>query len=212
MFMNDNILFLDNTIKMIAQKFNFHKINFYIVGALGAYIDAKIPLQRNHDDLDVMIEEKDIEKVKELFKNSEYVFFDNRYTNNKYLNEHGYPEGNHEVYANHKFSDFHIGFFLYRKNNEKYTIIEYFKENGKCKRLERSLPIEIFKYQYNDVADYKGIKVKVARKELIYKNKQVMNREKDIFDIKKLKPTIDYKMLENLKGLSKIREVVILDV
>lgn len=210
--MNDNILFLDNTIKMIAQKFNFHKINFYIVGALGAYIDAKIPLQRNHDDLDVMIEEKDIEKVKELFKNSEYVFFDNRYTNNKYLNEHGYPEGNHEVYANHKFSDFHIGFFLYRKNNEKYTIIEYFKENGKCKRLERSLPIEIFKYQYNDVADYKGIKVKVARKELIYKNKQVMNREKDIFDIKKLKPTIDYKMLENLKGLSKIREVVILDV
>ena len=157
----ENFLFLDNAIKMIVQKLDYHKINFYIVGALGAYIDAKISLQRNHDDLDLMIEEKDIEKVKEIFKDSDFMFFDDRYINNKYLNQWGYPEGNHEVYANHKFSNFHIGFFLYRKNNEKYTIIEYFKENGKCKRLERSLPIEIFNYQYNDIAEYKGIKVKV---------------------------------------------------
>ena len=210
--MGDNILFLDDAIKTICEKLNHNKINFYIVGAIGAYIDAGIHFQRNHDDLDLMIEEKDIEKVKEIFKDTDYIFFDKRYTSNKYLNEKGYPEGNHEVYANHKFSSFHIGFFLYRKNKEKYTIIEYFNEEGKCKILERSLPIEIFKYQYNNDAEYKGIKVKVVRKELIYKNKKVMNREKDTFDIKKLEPTIDCKILDNLKGLSKIREITIVEI
>ncbi len=113
--MEENFLFLDNAIKMIVQKLDYHKINFYIVGALGAYIDAKISLQRNHDDLDLMIEEKDIEKVKEIFKDSDFMFFDDRYINNKYLNQWGYPEGNHEVYANHKFSNFHIGFFYIEK-------------------------------------------------------------------------------------------------
>ena len=204
--MEENIKFVDEAIKFVAKKLNDINVDFYIVGAIGGYIDACVPLQRVHEDLDIMIEEKDIDKVKEAFLGSEYEFNDNRYDNNKVLNSFGYTDGDHEVYAQHKHSDFHIGFFLYCRDDEKYTMIEYFKDNGVCKRLERSLPINIFKYQYNEDVLYDGLKVKVSRKEMIYKNKKVMNREKDIFDVNNLEDKIDYRILEGLKGLSKLRK------
>jgi hypothetical protein len=210
--MLESVKFVDEVIKFIAEKFNSNNINYYIVGAIGGYIDAKVPLKRNHDDLDIMIEEKDIEKVKEIFNNTEYVFYDNRYDNNKVLNDNGYTDGDHEVYAQYKNDSFHIGFFLFRIDNDKYTIIEYFKDGNKCKRLERSLPIEIFEYQYNDEGVYNGVPVKVARKELIYKNKKVMNRDKDIFDVKSLEKSIDWTLFDKLKGLSKVRVTKISDV
>lgn len=209
--MKDNLKIVDEAIKFISDKFNSININYYIVGAIGGYIDAGLPIMRSHDDLDIMIEEKDINIVKVVFNNSKYTFCDNRYDNNKTLNENGYTDGDHEVYASYNMSDFHIGFFLYSKDDEKYTIIEYFKENNICKRLERSLPIDIFKYQYNDEAMYGDIKVKVARKELIYKNKKVMNRDKDIFDVKNLEDKIDFNILEKLKGLSKLRTSKIIE-
>lgn len=204
--MQENIKIVDRSIKFVANKLNSININYYIVGAIGGYIDAGVPIKRVHDDLDIMIEENDIDKVRSIFYESDYTFFDNRYDNNKILNELGFTDGDHEVYAKHKYSDFHIGFFLYSKDKEKYTIIEYFKDNNICKRLERSLPIEIFQYQYNEDAMYSDIKVKVARKELIYKNKKVMNREKDIFDINNLEDKIDFEILNKLKGLGKLRE------
>lgn len=210
--MSDNIKLVDEAIKFVAEKLNSIDVKYYIVGAIGGYIDANIPIQRKHDDLDIMIEERDIDIVKTIFNNSNYIFYDNRYDNNKTLNESGYTEGDHEVYAQYKDGDFHIGFFLFSVDEKKYTMIEYFKENNVCKKLERSLPIEIFKYQYNEKATYGDIEVRVSRKELIYKNKKVMNREKDIFDSKKLEDKIDLNILENLKGLSKLRTSKITDV
>ncbi len=68
-------------------------------------------------------------------------------------------------------------------------------------------------HRWNDeLIDYLGTKLKVVRKETIYKNKLVMNREKDLFDIEKLKPTIESKKFDKLKGLSKYRKTVILDL
>ena len=210
--MDHSIRFVNEIIKFISKKLYSMKIDFYVVGAIGGYIDAGIPIQRKHDDLDLMIEEKDIDKVKKIFENSDFIFCDNRLNNNKFLNERGYTEGDHEVYARHKYSDFHIGFFLFNKDEKEYTIVEYFTENNKNKRLERSLPVEIFKYQYNENSKYEEINIKVARKEFIYKNKIVMNREKDLFDIKKLGPKIDREILEHLKGLSKLRRTKISNI
>lgn len=210
--MQKNLKLIDKTIMFLIKELNSNNINYYIVGAIGGYIDAKVPMKRIHDDLDLMIEEKDIARVKEVFANSEYTFYDNRYNNKKTLNENGYTDGDHEVFAMHNDSDFHIGFFLFGKDKEKYTIIEYFTENNICKRLERSLPIDVFKYQYNEEAMYNDIKVKVARKELIYKNKKVMNREKDIFDVNNLEEKINWRILDKLKGLSKLRITKIVEV
>lgn len=211
--MTNNIDFINNQISFISKKLNEKNINFYIVGAIGAYIDASIPLQRQHDDLDLMIEEKDVIKLHDIFKDTDFEFHDSRFTSNKTLNEYGYPEGDHEVYAKLKGSEFHIGFFIYYKDKDTYTICEYFNQDNKAKKLERTLPINIFNYQYNDTPiNYFGNIVKVARKELIYKNKVVMNREKDLFDLNILEPTLNKTILDNLKGLSKIRKTTIIDI
>lgn len=205
--------FLNETIRFIVGKLNSKKINYYIVGAIGAYIDANVSFVREHEDLDLMIEEKDVEKLKDIFENSDFIFKDNRFNPSKKLNKYGYPEGEHEVVAVHKFSSFHIGFFLFIYNNSDYTVVEYFKDNDVVKKLERSLPIKYFNYQYNnEIKKYLNLEIKVVRKELIYKNKKVMNREKDFYDIKILEPLLDYEILDNLKGLSKIRVSKIIKV
>ena len=205
--------FVNETILMICKKLNELSINYYIAGAIGGYIDAGISLERKHDDLDILIEEKDVEKLKIVFENTDFDFYDNRFISEKVLNEYGYTDGDHEVCAWHKFSDFHIGFFLVSFDEDSYTISEYFKDNNKQKKLDRTLPIEYFKYQYNEVPiNYLGVNVKVARKELIYKNKKAMGREKDLFDIERLERCLDYQILDGLKGLSKKRESKIIEL
>lgn len=209
----NNIIFVNDVIKFIATKLNEKNINYYIVGAIGGYIDSGLEIERKHDDLDILVEEKDVDKLNEVFVDTEFDFFDNRFNSEKVLNEYGYTDGDHEVYAVHKYSDFHIGFFLFKYDEYSYTIIEYFRDEFKQKRLDRTLPIHYFKYQYNDVPiSYKGVKLKVVRKELIYKNKKVMGREKDLFDIQKLEPTLNYEILNNLKGLSKQRKTNVVDL
>ena len=69
--MINNIDFINNQISFISKKLNEKNINFYIVGAIGAYIDASIPLQRQHNDLDLMIEEKDVIKLHDIFKDTD---------------------------------------------------------------------------------------------------------------------------------------------
>lgn len=205
--------FIDRVLKFVCETLNDKEIDYYVVGAIGAYIDAGIPIQRVHEDVDIMIEEKYVDKLKEIFDNTDFEFYDNRLTSNKALNEKGYTEGHHEVYLQYKYDDFHIGFFLYSRTDVSYTMVEYFSEVGIQKRLERTLPIEFFELQYNcDLIDYLGVKLKVIRKEIIYKNKSVMNREKDLFDLEKLKPAIEKEKIDRLKGLSKYRKTAIVDL
>ena len=207
------IEFLKEQLVFVCDLLNNNNINYYVVGALGAYIDANIPIMRKHDDIDIMILEKDVIKLKKIFDNSNYIFYDNRFKSDKILNEYGYTDGDHEVYAQYKYNDFHIGFFLFDKDDEYYSIIEYFKENGIQKRLIRKLPLRYLKYQYNETkTKYLGVNIKTVTKECIYKNKKNMNRDKDIFDIKNLEKYINYEKLNNLSGMSKERISIIENV
>lgn len=211
--MKIDINFIEHTLKYLITLLNDNDIDFFLVGSIGAFIDAGIPIQRIHDDIDIMIEEKSINKLKFLFKTSDFNFYDNRMTSDKYLNNLGYTDGEHEVIAKYKYNDFHIGFFLYKKSAETYTIIEYFKSDSNQKRLDRTLPINFFDYQYNPIPhNYNGLRVKTVRKETIYKNKSIMNREKDIFDMQLLKPYIDLSKLERLSGMKKYRHIEIADI
>lgn len=209
--MKNNIDFVNEQIRYVSKMFCECGIDFYIVGAIAGYIDAGLPLQRSHDDLDLLVEEKNIDKIKEIFEKNDYIFIDNRFTSNQYLNEYGFPQGEeHDVYAKCKNSEFHIGFFLYIKDQNYYSLIDYYKEKGKQKRLLRTLPLETFDYQYNSIdIEYFDCKVKVARKELIYKNKLVMNREKDIFDLEKLRPYLNEDIINYLSTLKNKRKTTI---
>ena len=198
----------------ICNALNDNNINYYVVGALGAYIDCNLDTVRKHDDIDIMIEEKEIDRLKDLFENTDYIFYDNRKSSNKALNEKGFTEGaDHEVYAKYKDSEFHIGFFMYEKEDDKYSIIEYYKDDDTQKRLIRTLPIKYLYYQYDDnYKIYKGIRLKTVRVECIYKNKQNMDREKDKFDNNIFKEYINEAIMNNLSGKSKYRETKIEEI
>ena len=198
--MKYSIDFINKTINKVKCLLDDNNINYYIVGVIGAYIDANLSISRIHDDLDIMIEEKYIDKLKSIFSDNDFKFYDNRLKSNKVLNEFGYADGDHEVYVT--CDNFHIGFILYEITDDSYSFIDYLKDN---KILKRTLPIEIFDYQYNR-------EKKCVRKELIYKNKKIMNREKDIYDLKLLKDYIDNEKLNKLKGISKYRKTKIIDI
>ena len=203
--MNDE--FLLEQLSFICNRLNDEEIDYYVVGALGGYIDCNLEITRKHDDIDIMILEKEIEKLYDVFKNSDYIFIDNRKHSNKTLNDKGFTEGDeHEVYAQYKYNNFHIGFFMYSRTNETYSIIEYFKEDGNQRKLIRTLPIRYFEYQYdNNYKTYKEIKLKTVRVECIYNNKKKMDREKDKYDNSIYERYIDDSIIQKMSGKSKYR-------
>lgn len=199
--------FLLSQISFICNKLNKQWIKYYLVGALSGYIDCNLEITREHDDIDIMILEKDINKLYDIFKDSDYTLIDNRNQSNKFLNNKGFTEGEyHDVYATYKNTKFHIGFFLYSFTDEDYSIIEYFRKEGCQKRLIRTLPIEYFKCQYdNKFKIYKGIKLKTAKVECIYNNKRNMTRDKDKYDNSIFEKYIDKAIISKMSGKSKYR-------
>lgn len=203
----------DRALEYICPKLNALGVDYYVVGVVGAYLRLGMDSGRIHDDLDILIEEKYVDLLKDVFKDSEYVFYDNRRCSDKTLNKNNYTDGEHEVIAKAKDGNFHIGFFLFSKTSEQYTITEYFRNGDKQMKLERTLPIKYFEYQYDDeTIQYKGIEFKTVTPECIYKNKLGMNREKDKYDCDMLGKFLDLERLEHLSGMSKERVVSIKEV
>lgn len=201
---------VDKALEYICPKLNALGVDYYIVGAVGAYLRAGIDSGRLHDDLDILIEEKSVDLLEEVFKNSDYEFQDNRFSSEKILNEKNYTDGEHEVIAKAKNSDFHIGFFLFSKTSETYTITEYFRDGDIQKKIERTLPIKYFEYQYDDEPiRYGGSQFKTVTPECIYKNKLGMEREKDKYDCGMLRSLVDSGRLGRMRGMSKDRVISI---
>lgn len=197
---------VDKALDYVSPRLNALGVNYYIVGAVGAYLRLGINSKRVHDDLDILIEEKYVDLLKDVFENSDYIFYDNRHSSEKILNEKGYTDGEHEVIARMKGGNFHIGFFLLSKTNEQYTITEYFKDGDVQKKLERTLPLKYFGYQYDDrPIRYRGLQFKTVTPECIYKNKLSMDREKDRHDCEILSDFLDFDRLAHLQGVGKDR-------
>lgn len=204
---------VDEALEYVCPKLNALGVDYYVVGAVGAYLSLGMDSKRTHDDLDVLIEEKYVGLLKDVFEDSEYVFRDNRCRSDKALNEKNYTDGEHEVIAKAKDSDFHIGFFLFSKTDEQYTITEYFRDGNKQLKLERTLPIKYFEYQYdNKPIQYKGVELKTVTPECIYKNKLGMDRKKDKYDCDMLGKFLDLERLGHLSGMSKDRVISIKEV
>lgn len=195
-----------NILKDIALRLNTANVDYYVVGAIGAYLDAGLSLVRKHDDLDIFVNEEDVPKLVTIFEGTDFDFCDHRGISTKTLNRDGYTDGEHEVYAKHRGSEFHIGFFLFHRDTEKYTVIEYFRDDGIQKKLERTLPIRFFELQYNPKPIlFHEVPIRTVRKETIYKNKSVMKRKKDEFDREQLAPTINQTVLKQLSGMHNYR-------
>lgn len=205
----ENHALINSTISSVCSKLNELGVDYYLVGALSAFIGTAVPLFRYHGDLDFMIAEKDIDKVREALKDLDYVFEDNRLTTNKTYNpEVGHTQGEHEVIANHKENEFHLGFFLFdRQRDGSINIKEYYKERKDGKDvpmvLIRHLPKELGELEYtSDCVEYVGTSFRTSTPESIYSKKVYTAKGKDLLDIQALEGKIDF---EKIEGAKKIR-------
>ena len=205
---DENHALIDSTISSLCSKLNELGVDYYLVGALSAFIGTGVPLFRYHGDLDFMIAEKDIEKVREALKDSDYVFEDNRLTTDKTYNpDVGHTQGEHEVIANHKENEFHLGFFLFDRHRDgSIDINEYYKgrKDGKDVPmvLKRHLPKELVELEYTtESTEYAGTTFRTSTPESIYAKKSYTAKEKDLLDIQALEGKIDFEKIAETKKI-----------
>lgn len=163
-----------------------------------------------------MVAEKDIEKVREALAGTDYEFSDDRFNNQKRLAEGvGHTQGEHEVIANHKENEFHLGFFLFRREpDQSITIREYFmqeRENGERVPmvLERHCPKELVDLEYtSEETEFAGTKFRTSTPESVYSKKMHTRHDKDMLDIQALKDKVDERKIEEAKKYETTLQVV----
>ena len=171
---------------------------------------------RYHGDIDFMVAEKDIEKVREALVGTDYEFSDDRFNNQKRFSEGvGHTQGEHEVIANHKDNEFHLGFFLFRREpDQSITIREYFmqeRENGQRVPmvLERHCPKELVDLEYtSEETEFAGTKFRTSTPESVYSKKMHTRHDKDMLDIQALKDKVDERKIAEAKKYETTLQVV----
>lgn len=163
-----------------------------------------------------MVAERDIEKVREALAGTDYEFSDDRLNNQKRLvEEAGHTQGEHEVIANHKENEFHLGFFLFRRETDQsITIREYFmqeSENGERVPmvLERHYPKELVDLEYtSEETEFAGTKFRTSTPESVYAKKMYTRHDKDMLDIQALKDKVDERKIAQAKKYQTTLQVV----
>lgn len=225
MMLDDNHKLIEDTLKFLCKKFNDAEIDYFLVGALPCYLKTNTPLIRYHDDIDFMINEDDLEKVEEILRDSEYTFHDKRLDSPKRWKEStGMPGGDHEVMAQHKSSEFHLGFFCFKRGKDNEIIQrEYFKvlEDGveKTKVFERIDSKEKSDLKYPDeLVRYKDIIFKMGSLESTYNIKKYTmrqpGREKDIADVLMIERSgiLNMELLEQIKSMKESSYTRVIDI
>lgn len=214
----ENHALIAETLKATCDKLNELGVDYYVVGALSTFIKTGTPLFRYHGDLDFMVSEADLPKVQEALKDSNYNFSDDRLDNKKrYSPDVGHTQGEHEVIANHKENEFHLGFFLFRREEDKsITVREYFmeEENGvkKPKILERNIPEELAALEYSEeYTEFAGTKFRASTPESVLSKKMYTRHEKDMLDIEALEGKVDLEKMEEMKKYQSTTKVVDID-
>lgn len=212
----ENHQLISDTLKLVCDKLNELGVDYYVVGALSTFIGTQTPLFRYHGDIDFMIAEKDIPKVEEALKDSEYNFSDDRLNNQKRLTPGvGHTQGEHEVIANHKENEFHLGFFLFRREQDNsITVREYFmeeNENGEKvpQILERHEPAELVALEYSEeLTDFAGTQFRTSTPESVYAKKMSTKHPKDMLDLEALRDKVDFDKIKEMEQYSTTLKVV----
>lgn len=195
----ENHALIEQTLKTVCDRLNEQGVDYYVVGALSTFIATKTPLFRYHGDIDFMVSEVDLPKVQAAISGTDYEFSDDRLNNKRRLAKDGsHAQGEHEVIANHKDNEFHLGCFLFRREPDgAITVREYFMEergNGVKvpKILERHLPKELAELEYSgEETEFAGTKFRTSTPESVIAKKEFTRHSKDILDIEKLRGKID---------------------
>ena len=187
----ENHKLINITLQNLCNGLNELGVDYYLVGALPCYLLTGAEDKRYHDDIDLMLNEKDIPKVEAMLNGSDFTFSDDRMDTPKRLKPgKTMPSGDHEVCARHNSSEFHIGFFCFERGpNNEVIHKDYFKdENGNLKVYKHMQTKEQSELSYDDnLHQYGNTQFKMASLESVYRlKKYTMNnpgREKDKTDV-----------------------------
>lgn len=216
---NDNMSIEENhkliieMLKYLAGLFNDRGIDYCVVGSIPAFLENNIPLFRYHDDLDIMINENDLDKVKGLITESGYIYSDYRFPS---IEEYRALEENkpsHQVMAQNPYNEFHIGFLTFIRNEDNsITTTEYLqRENNNevvVDRLERRFTQEGTDIRFNRIFNLDGVNVRACSAENVYDIKSQLNRPKDKTDMEKLESYIDKSKLKELRRNTNTKNIV----
>ena len=209
----ENHKIVNDTFKYLTELFNREGIDYCFVGALPCFIQKGIPLFRYHDDIDVMVNEEDIEKVKSLMESSGYDFSDLRFPSIDEYHEMVNNKPPHQVMASIPNSDFHIGFFTFRREKDDgITTTEYLQREHDGEvivdRLERSYNPVGTNLRFNNTCEIDGLLAKVCSIEHVYDLKGCTKRPKDITDMEVLESYVNKESLKELRRNSNTRQIV----
>lgn len=185
MSIEENHELIKNTLPILSLLVE-NNVDFYLVGALPAYMITGVEDTRYHDDIDLLLNEEDIPKVKKIVEMYGFTFEDKRFDSPKYFDkEQNRVRGDHELLAQHNTSEFHLGFFCFERGKEGEVVHkDYFKdEEGNTFVYKHNISKEESDIAYDDkVHEYEDFRFKMASLESIYRIKKYTQREKDIID------------------------------
>ncbi len=202
-----------NTIKYLTSLFDKENIDYCIVGALPCFLQAGIPLFRYHDDIDVMVNEDDLDKVKSLMEAEGYNYSDLRFPSIEEFHKMVENKPPHQVMAQNPYNEFHIGFFTFRREkDDSMTTLEYLQreQNGEVivDRLERNYSQYAEKLRFNNNFDYDGTNIRSCSIEHVYDLKSHTKRPKDKTDMEKLESYIDKDKLKELRRNTNTKQII----
>ena len=216
MNLEENHKIVTDALVSITKLLNESGIDYYIVGALPCFLKTGIPLFRYHDDIDIMVNEEQLDKVKEVIDKFGYIYQDDRYPSVERFHEMEVNKPPHTVLAQNPDNEFHLGFFLFKRNpDDSMTIREY------NHRLEDDrVVIDLLERKYDSIGtqlrydseptNYQDTTFRIGSVEDVYILKGYTSRSKDITDKKKLEPYIDQLKIKELMN-NKCTEVKTMD-
>ena len=205
MSIKENHKLIEDTLVKFTKLFNKNNIDYYIVGALPCYLRINQPLFRYHDDIDILVNEKDIPLLAELIDKNGFKFVDDRFPSLERYQKMLKEKPPHTVLAKTSKNEFHIGFFTFkRQSDNSITIKEYSHRLEQNKviidLLERQIDKIGTELRYDETPiEYKDTTFKTSSLESVYLLKTYTNRPKDIIDMKTLELYIDKNKLEEIK-------------
>ena len=210
----ENHKMIEKSLSFICQKLNELNVDYYVTGSIPLYVKVGNGFKRFHSDIDIMINEKDIIYLEDIFKSSDYVLMDNRFNSHKFYDEReNRVRGGHDFLAQCKDSDFSIGFYEFSKYDDGSLIKkDYFssiEDNEICNYVYNNIYTkEYFDSFYSkDCIEFNGYKFKYFNFEglYLYKSKNLFNegRNKDFYDIKFMESNYNLDMTK-INGLKSV--------
>lgn len=185
-------------------------IDVYLIGGISSAIQTNQDLYRQHSDIDILCNEKDLPEIIKKLQEIGYSIEDKRgiKTNNIIDKDGNFKVGCHDINTSIKNSNLlGVGLFVYRVTNNEVSMYSYaFDERiGKFVGTEKIISKELFNMLYdNKAVNYNGITLKTQSKEYTYMSKSKGTREKDKLDASVIEPTLDIKSKEKIVKIKEL--------